>query len=106
MKQKVGLIRAMLHDPSVLLLDEPTSAMDPHSAKLMRDAIADLRRDRRAIILCTHNLAEAEALADRIAIIHAGRIVERGTAASLKQELLGRTSDGADLGPIAQWPNA
>lgn len=89
MKQKVGLIRAMLHDPSVLLLDEPTSAMDPHSAKLVRDAIADLRRDRRAIILCTHNLAEAEALADRIAIIHAGRIVAQGTAASLKQELLG-----------------
>jgi ABC-2 type transport system ATP-binding protein len=90
MRQKVGLIRAMLHDPSVLLLDEPTSAMDPYSAKLVRDAVTELRGDRRAILLCTHNLAEAEALADRIAIIKRGRIVAEGTAASLKQQLLGR----------------
>lgn len=56
MRQKVGIIRAMLHNPSVLLLDEPTSAMDPHSAKLVRDTILELRDDRRAIIVCTHNL--------------------------------------------------
>jgi ABC-2 type transport system ATP-binding protein len=90
MKQKVGLIRAMLHDPVVLLLDEPTSAMDPHSAKLVRDAITELRADKRSIILCTHNLAEAESLADRIAIINHGRILAQGTAAGLKQQLLGR----------------
>lgn len=89
MRQKVGLIRAMLHDPAVLLLDEPTSAMDPHSAKLVRDAIANLRRDRRSIVLCTHNLAEAEALADRIAIINQGRIVGEGTPVELKRRLLG-----------------
>jgi ABC-2 type transport system ATP-binding protein len=79
----------MLHDPPVLLLDEPTSAMDPQSARLVRDAIADLRGDRRAIILCTHNLVEAEQLADSIAIIRRGRIVEQGTAAALKARLLG-----------------
>jgi ABC-2 type transport system ATP-binding protein len=73
MRQKVGLIRAMLHEPRVLLLDEPTSAMDPHSAKLVRDAINQLRNDKRTIILCTHNLPEAELLADRIAIIKKGR---------------------------------
>ncbi|MCA9981839.1 MAG: ABC transporter ATP-binding protein, partial [Anaerolineales bacterium] len=89
MKQKVGLMRAMLHDPAVLLLDEPTSAMDPHSAKLVRDAIAVLQADKRSIILCTHNLAEAEQLADRIAIIKAGQVVARGTAAQLKVQLLG-----------------
>ena len=89
MRQKVGIIRAMLHDPAVLLLDEPTSAMDPHSAKLVRDAIAELRQDRRSIILCTHNLAEAEALADRIAIINRGLIVAPGSAAQLKRDLLG-----------------
>jgi ABC-2 type transport system ATP-binding protein len=90
MRQKVGIIRAMLHDPVVLLLDEPTSAMDPYSAKLVRDAVIELRHDRRAILLCTHNLAEAEALADRIAIIKRGRIVAEGTPASLKQQLLGQ----------------
>jgi ABC-2 type transport system ATP-binding protein len=89
MRQKVGIIRAMLHRPSVLLLDEPTSAMDPHSAKLVRDSIARLRRDRRSIVLCTHNLAEAEALADRIAIINRGQIVAQGSVAELKQALLG-----------------
>ena len=89
MRQKLALIRSMLHDPPVLLLDEPTSAMDPQSARLVRDAIANLRGDKRAIILCTHNLVEAEQLADTIAIIRRGRIVEQGTAASLKARLLG-----------------
>lgn len=90
MRQKVGLIRAMLHNPSVLLLDEPTSAMDPHSAKLVRDAIRALRNDRRTVILCTHNLAEAELLADTIAIIKKGTIVAQGSTAVLKQKLLGQ----------------
>lgn len=90
MKQKVGLIRAMLHDPAVLLLDEPTSAMDPHSAKLVRDAIIELRNDRRTVILCTHNLAEAELLADKIAIIKQGQIIANGTFGELKQQLLGQ----------------
>lgn len=90
MRQKVGLIRAMLHNPAVLLLDEPTSAMDPHSAKLVRDAILELRQDHRTVILCTHNLAEAEALADRIAIIRRGQILVHGTIPDLKQQLLGK----------------
>ncbi len=90
MRQKVGLIRAMLHNPAVLLLDEPTSAMDPHSAKLVRDAIRALREDKRTVILCTHNLAEAEMLADSIAIIKKGTIVAQGSTAVLKQKLLGQ----------------
>jgi ABC-2 type transport system ATP-binding protein len=89
MRQKMALVRAMLHDPAVLLLDEPTSAMDPHSAKLVRDAVLGLRHHRRAIVICTHNLAEAEALADRIAIIRRGRIIVLGTPAELKARLLG-----------------
>ncbi len=87
MRQKVGLIRAMLHDPSVLLLDEPTSAMDPHSAKLVRDAVLELRDERRAIVVCTHNLAEAELLADRIAIISQGKIIAENDPDTLKQQL-------------------
>jgi ABC-2 type transport system ATP-binding protein len=91
MRQKLALIRAMLHDPDVLLLDEPTSAMDPQSAKLVRDAIHGLRRDQRTVLVCTHNLAEAELLADRIAIIHRGRIVALDSTARLKARLLGPT---------------
>ncbi len=89
MRQKLALIRSMIHDPAVLLLDEPTSAMDPHSAKLVRDAIAELRSDKRAIVLCTHNLPEAEQLADCIAIIRRGRIIAQGTSNELKASLLG-----------------
>jgi ABC-2 type transport system ATP-binding protein len=89
MRQKIALIRALLHDPQVLFLDEPTSAMDPQSAKMVRDAISDLRSSRRSIILCTHNLVEAEALADRIAIIKEGKIIALGTPPELKRELLG-----------------
>jgi len=89
MRQKMALVRAMLHDPPVLLLDEPTSAMDPHSAKLVRDSVIGLRHHRRAIVLCTHNLPEAEAIADRIAIIRRGKIIALGTPAELKARLLG-----------------
>lgn len=90
MKQKLALIRCMLHDPDVLLLDEPTSAMDPQSARLVHDALGQLRGDRRSIILCTHNLVEAETIADHIAIIRRGQIVIEGPPAELKTQLLGR----------------
>ncbi|MFQ5947005.1 MAG: ABC transporter ATP-binding protein [Anaerolineae bacterium] len=89
MRQKVALVRALLHEPLVLLLDEPTSAMDPRSAKTVRDLIRELRAQGRCIVLCTHNLAEAEALADRIAIISKGRIVAQGTVHELERRLLG-----------------
>ncbi|MGD2058339.1 MAG: ABC transporter ATP-binding protein [Anaerolineales bacterium] len=90
MRQKLALVRALLHDPSVLLLDEPTSAMDPSSAHLVRNSIDDLRRSDRAIIVCTHNLFEAEALADRIAIIRRGAIIAMDSTESLKRRLLGK----------------
>ena len=89
MKQKLALARALMHDPSVLLLDEPTSAMDPESSRLVRDEIARLRSSQRTIIICTHNLAEAEALADSIAIIYRGRILLNGTLDELKRAVLG-----------------
>lgn len=89
MRQKLALARAMLHDPPVLLLDEPTSAMDPESARLVRDSIHELRSAERAIVICTHNLAEAEELADQIAIIRHGKIIVRGSPNYLKHSLLG-----------------
>lgn len=89
MRQKLALARALLHEPPVLLLDEPTSAMDPESAQLVRHEIARLRSSQRSIIICTHNLAEAEMLADQIAIIYKGRILIQGTLEELRRRLLG-----------------
>jgi len=89
MRQKLALARALIHEPPVLLLDEPTSAMDPESAQLVRLEIARLRSSQRAIIICTHNLVEAEMLADKIAIIYHGRILLAGTLEDLRLKLLG-----------------
>jgi ABC-2 type transport system ATP-binding protein len=89
MKQKLALARALIHNPPVLLLDEPTSAMDPESARLVRDQIANLKSSQRTIIICTHNLAEAEALADVVAIIYRGKILVSGTLDELKDSTLG-----------------
>ncbi|PWH15215.1 MAG: ABC transporter ATP-binding protein [Anaerolineae bacterium] len=89
MRQKLALARALIHEPPVLLLDEPTSAMDPESAQLVRHEIARLRSSQRSIIICTHNLVEAEMLADQIAIIYKGRILIQGTLDELRRRLLG-----------------
>ena len=89
MRQKLALARALIHEPPVLLLDEPTSAMDPESAQLVRNEIARLRSSQRAIVICTHNLAEAEMLADKIAIIYRGRILLTGTLEDMRIKLLG-----------------
>ncbi len=89
MRQKLALARALIHEPPVLLLDEPTSAMDPESAQLVRDEIARLKSSQRSIIICTHNLVEAEMLADSIAIIYHGRILLQGTLEELRRQLLG-----------------
>ncbi len=97
MRQKLALVRAILHDPPVLLLDEPTSAMDPESARLVRDSIKSLRGAGRTILLCTHNLFEAEELADKVAIIRLGRIIMSDTLDNMKQELLGPVEFEAQL---------
>lgn len=89
MRQKLALARALIHEPPVLLLDEPTSAMDPESAQLVRIEIARLRSSQRTIVICTHNLIEAEMLADQIAIMYHGRILLKGTLQELRQQLLG-----------------
>lgn len=89
MRQKLALARAMMHDPGVLLLDEPTSAMDPESARLVRDEIARLKSSKRTIVICSHNLTEVEILADQIAIIYRGRILMQGTLEDLKRNVLG-----------------
>jgi ABC-2 type transport system ATP-binding protein len=89
MRQKLALARAMIHEPGVLLLDEPTSAMDPESARLVRDEIARLKSTQRTILLCSHNLTEVELLADKISIIYRGRILIQGNLDELKREVFG-----------------
>ncbi len=101
MRQKLALARALFHNPPVLLMDEPTSAMDPESARLVRDAIHGLRSANRSIIICTHNLPEAEELADKIAIIHKGRIIISGEVKELKTKLLGAPQFELRLGTTA-----
>ncbi len=103
MRQKLALARTLIHEPPVLLLDEPTSAMDPESAELVRNSIASLRSEQRTIVICTHNLVEAEMLADQIAIIYRGRILVSGTVEGLKQQLLGQAE--YDVHVRGDWPD-
>src|SRR4029079_12911491 len=72
MKQKLAIVRALLHEPAVIFLDEPTAALDPESAWIVRDAIGSLRRLGRTIVLATHNLVEADRLCDRVAFVRGG----------------------------------
>jgi ABC-2 type transport system ATP-binding protein len=74
MKQKLAIARALLHDPSVVFLDEPTAALDPEAAFIVREAIETLRRAGRTIVLATHNLDEADRLCDRIAFVRGGLV--------------------------------
>ena len=69
MRQRLAIARAVLHDPKVLFLDEPTSALDPVAARSVRELVTDLREEGRTIVLCTHNLDEAERLCDRIGVL-------------------------------------
>jgi len=89
LKQRVAIARALLHRPPVLLLDEPTSGLDPASARHVRDLIVDLRADGRAILVSTHNLAEAEELADRIAVLKT-QLLACDTTENLRQAAGGR----------------
>jgi len=91
MKQKVALARALLHEPAVLFLDEPTSGLDPLAARTVRELIVGLKHSNRSIVLCTHDLDEAERLADQVAIIRKGKIVACDTPALLRERASGET---------------
>jgi ABC-2 type transport system ATP-binding protein len=85
MKQKVALARALMHEPPVLFLDEPTSGLDPLAARGVRELVLSLRAGHRAIILCTHDLDEAERIADKVAILRQGEIVAFDAPAVLRR---------------------
>jgi ABC-2 type transport system ATP-binding protein len=88
LKQRVALARALLHEPPVVLLDEPTSGLDPQSARLVRDMVLDLRARGHAVVLSTHNLYEAERLADRVGVLR-GKFLAVASPADLRQRLFG-----------------
>jgi ABC-2 type transport system ATP-binding protein len=94
-RQKVALIAALASDAELLVLDEPTAGLDPLMEAAFRDCITEERHQGRTVLLSSHILAEAEALADRVTIIRAGRAVETGTLAEMRH--LTRTSVDAEL---------
>jgi ABC-2 type transport system ATP-binding protein len=112
MRQKVAIARALLHEPEVLYLDEPTSALDPSAAKTVRDFVATLRDAGRSIVVCTHNLDEAERLCDRIGIM-SGTLLRvdtpaglrrQGRAASVRIELVGARQPPSFLNMLSDLP--
>lgn len=89
MKQRLAIARAMLHDPELLFLDEPTSDLDPEAARQVADTILDITgRNNRTVILCTHRLHEAELLCDRVAVMRKGSVMAFGTLDELRQAVL------------------
>ena len=104
LKQRVAIARALIHDPPVLMLDQPTSDLDPASAKDIRGLIKELNRSGKTVLICTHNLTEAEELCDRVAVINEGRVLAVGEPGELARELEGgRCSfEITSLGPIGE----
>ena len=88
-RQRVGLAQAMIHDPEILILDEPTTGLDPNQIVEIRQLIRELGKEK-TVILSTHILPEVEATCDRILIINKGKIVADGTAQTLRKQASGR----------------
>jgi ABC-2 type transport system ATP-binding protein len=89
MKQKLAIARALLHEPRILFLDEPTTGLDPEGAHLVREFIAELKKEGRTIFLCTHNLEEADHLCDRVGVFKT-RLLVVDTPTKLRASVFGR----------------
>ena len=91
MKQKLAIARALIHDPQVLFLDEPTANLDPEASKSVRDFIVELRKEKRTIFLNTHMLDEADRICDRVGILKTS-LVAVGTPEELRESLFARST--------------
>ena len=89
MMQRLSIARAMMHDPQVLFMDEPSTGLDPQTRLLVWEIIRDYRRRGKTILLTTHNMDEADQLCQRIAIVDKGKIIALGTPAELKASIPG-----------------
>jgi ABC-2 type transport system ATP-binding protein len=105
MKQKVALARALLHDPGAVLLDEPTAGLDPAMARSVRDLVLELRDEGRAILISTHNLDEAERVADRVAVLKQ-RLIAVESPETLRRRLFGAHVRIDLVGPASPWAEA
>jgi ABC-2 type transport system ATP-binding protein len=102
MKQKVALARTLLHDPAVVLLDEPTAGLDPAMARSVRTLVSALRDEGRAVLLSTHNLDEAERVADRVAVLRQ-RLLALAAPEDLRRTLFGTHVRIEVVGDATRW---
>jgi len=102
LRQRLALARALMHDPTIVLLDEPTAGLDPANARHVRDLIARLRQEGRTLLVSTHNLHEAEELADRIAVLNTDLLADAPPSV-LRQRLTGTHVDIEVEGEASQW---
>ncbi len=111
-KQRLALALALLNDPQVLFLDEPSAGLDPQARLEIHELVLDLRREQRTILMTTHYIEEAEKLCDRVAIVDEGLIVAMGTPREIQERALAHATIEVDLGTplgdvaMPQWPEA
>src|SRR5215472_8858182 len=102
MRQKLAIARALLHEPRVIFLDEPTAGLDPEAARVVLDFIKDLRAEGRTIFLTTHNLPEADELCDLIGVFRS-RLLRLGAPANLRTGMFGTGTQVRVVGDAARW---
>ncbi|MEZ6125905.1 MAG: ATP-binding cassette domain-containing protein [Planctomycetaceae bacterium] len=103
-KQRINLARALIHDPPVMLLDEPTRGLDIIGSQVVFQFLQELRRQGRAVIICTHRLDEAERFADRFGLLHHGRLQHSGTLEELRRQTQQRTLTDMFLRLLRETP--
>ena len=100
MKQRLSLARALVHDPDLLFLDEPTAGLDPSATHQLHQTVRQMARTRgRTVVLCTHNLVEAQALSDRVAVLGGGELLALGTPAELAHRMSPRLEVSVEIDP-------
>ncbi len=111
-KQRLALALALINDPQMLFLDEPSAGLDPHARHEIHDLVQQLRREQRTILITTHYIEEAEKLCDRVAIIDEGRIVAMGSPEEIRSRTLGharvevRCEKPLPATELPRWPDA
>ncbi len=104
MHQKAQFIVTVLHDPDLIIVDEPFSGLDPVNTELIKQMLLDLRDKGKAIIMSTHQMHQVEEICDRIILIHRGRVVLEGEVDAVRRQFAGNTVEVSGSGPFDQLP--